>query len=103
MPTRSATVNRRDFVLAAASLALAPRAFAESVGAGQRALVTADLESRLVAVELPGGRIRGYVRTLPSPRSIETVGNIAVVAHSEIGAVSLVDGATLSVRKVIRG
>ena len=94
-------MNRREFVVAAASLAFAPTALAR-LGASV-ALVTADLESRLVAVELPSGRIRGYVRTLPSPRSIETVGNVAVVAHSEIGAVSLVDGATLSVAKVIRG
>lgn len=96
-------MNRREFVVAAVSLAFAPRAFAQSLSASPVALVTADLESRLVAVDLPGGRIRGYVRTLPSPRSIETVGNTAVVAHSEIGVVSLVDGATLSVEKVIRG
>jgi DNA-binding beta-propeller fold protein YncE len=94
-------VNRREFVIAAASLAFAPSALARS--GSPVALVTADLESRLVAVDLPSGRIRGYARTLPGPRSIETVGNVAVVAHSDLGAVSLVDGSTLSVRKVIRG
>jgi DNA-binding beta-propeller fold protein YncE len=94
-------MNRREFVVAAASLAFAPSAFARS--GSPVALVTADLESCLVAVDLPSGRIRGSVRTLPRPRSIETVGNIAVVAHSEIGAVSLVDGGTLSVKKVIHG
>src|SRR5206468_1381441 len=67
------------------------------------ALVTADEESRLVAVELPGGRVHRYVRTLPKPRSIEAVGPMAVVAHSEIGAVSLVRGATLEVEHVLRG
>jgi DNA-binding beta-propeller fold protein YncE len=91
-------VNRREFVLGAVSLAFAPR----SIGAAV-ALVTADLESRLVAVDLPSGRVRGQVRTLPFPRSIETVGNVAVVAHSEIGAVSLVDGRTLGVTRVLRG
>ena len=65
--------------------------------------MTADEEARLVAVELPGGRVRRYVRTLPKPRSIESVGPMAVVAHSEIGAVSLVRSATLEVEHVLRG
>jgi len=96
-------MNRRQFVLGAASLALAPRAFAESHAQPSVALVTADQESRLVAVELPSGRIRCYVQTLAYPRSIEAGGGTAVVAHPEIGAVSLVDGPSLSVRKVLRG
>jgi DNA-binding beta-propeller fold protein YncE len=65
--------------------------------------VTADLESRLVAVDLASGRVRRYVRTLPKPRSIETVGGIAVVAHSELGVLTLVRGATLAVTHVLRG
>jgi len=67
------------------------------------ALVTADLESRLVAVDLASGRIQRYVDTLPKPRSIETVGGMAVVAHSELGAISLVRGETLEVVRVLRG
>jgi DNA-binding beta-propeller fold protein YncE len=94
-------VNRREFVVAAAALALAPRALASTGSAV--ALVTADLESRLVVVDVSSGRIRGHIRMLPYPRSIETVGNLAVVAHSEIGAVSLVDGRTLAVTHVLRG
>jgi len=94
-------MNRREFVVAAATLAFAPRAFA-SVGS-RVALVTADLEARLVVVDLPSGRIRGHIRTLPYPRSIETVGSVAVVAHSDIGAVSIVDGRTLRVKHVLRG
>jgi DNA-binding beta-propeller fold protein YncE len=91
-------VNRRDFLLGAVSLAFAPRS------AGSRvALVTADLESHLVVVGLPSGRVRGRIRTLRSPRSIETVGNVAVVAHSEIGAVSVVDARTFRVERVLRG
>jgi DNA-binding beta-propeller fold protein YncE len=87
-------MDRRAFVVGAASLVLAPRALAAQ---REVALVTADEEARLVAVELPGGRVLRYVRTLPKPRSIEAVGPIAVVAHSELGAVSLVRGATLAV------
>lgn len=91
-------MDRREFVLAAASLALT-----RSLPHSRVALVTADLESRLVVVDLPSGRVRSSVRTLRFPRSIETVGNVAVVAHSEIGAVSLVDGRTLGVVRVLRG
>ena len=88
-------MNRREFVLGAMSLALASPS-------RPLALVTADLEARLVAVDLATGRVRAHVRTLAFPRSIETVGSTAVVAHSELGAVSLVDGATLAVRHVVR-
>ena len=81
---------------------MAPRALARLSGR-QLALVTADEEARLVAVELPGGRVHRYVATLPRPRSIEAVGPMAVVAHSEIGAVSIVRGATLEVEHVLQG
>ena len=95
-------MDRRAFIVGAASLVAAPRALARLSGR-ELALVTADEESRLVAVELPGGRVHRYVRTLPKPRSIEAVGPMAVVAHSEIGAVSLVRGSTLKVEHVLRG
>jgi DNA-binding beta-propeller fold protein YncE len=92
-------VNRREFLLGAGALVLAPRIRLRS---RHVALVTADLESRLVAVDLPGGHVRAHVRTLPYPRSIETVGETAVVAHSDIGAVTIVHGPTLSVRHELR-
>jgi hypothetical protein len=95
-------MDRRAFVAAAASLVAAPGALARLAGRDV-ALVTADEEARLVAVELPTGRVLRYVRTLAKPRSIEAVGPMAVVAHSEIGAVSLVRGATLEVEHVLRG
>ena len=43
------------------------------------------------------------VPTLRFPRSIEAVGDRAVVAHSEIGAVSIVDGRSLRVVHVLHG
>jgi PQQ-like domain len=95
-------MDRRTFVVGATSLVLAPRSLAKLSGR-ELALVTADEEARLVAVELPGGRVHRYVATVPKPRSIESVGPMAVVAHSEIGAVSLVRGATLEVEHVLRG
>jgi hypothetical protein len=74
------------------------------MGSGVRlALVTADEEARLVAVELVGGRVHRYIRTLPKPRSIEGVGPMAVVAHSELGALTLVRASTLAVEHVLRG
>jgi DNA-binding beta-propeller fold protein YncE len=81
----------------------APRALARLGSGLEVALVTADEEGRLVAVELPGGRVRRYVRTLPKPRSIQAVGAKAVVAHSELGAVTIVRGSTLAVEHVLRG
>ena len=96
-------MDRRAFVTGAAALVLAPRALARVGGSAAVALVTADLESRLVAVDLETGRVRRHVRTLPSPRSIEAVGNTAVVAHSELGLLSLVEGRTLAVTHVLRG
>ena len=94
-------MDRRAFLAGAATLVLAPRALARMSGR-QVALVTADEEARLVAVELPSGRVHRYVGTVPKPRSIECVGPMAVVAHSEIGAVSIVRGATLEVEHVLR-
>jgi DNA-binding beta-propeller fold protein YncE len=96
-------VDRRAFIAGAASLVLVPRALAQLTLGAEVALVTADLEARLVVVDLASGRIRRYVQTLPQPRSIETVGGRAVVAHSELGAITLVRGETLEVARVLRG
>src|SRR5204863_2228586 len=49
------------------------------------------------------GRVRRHLPTEPKPRSIETVGGTAVVAHSEIGVVTLVRAATLTVTHVLHG
>lgn len=96
-------MDRRAFLAGAAALALAPRALAELTLSREVALVTADEEARLVAVDLATGRIRRYISTLPQPRSIETVGGTAVVAHSERGAITLVRGKTLEVARVLGG
>jgi DNA-binding beta-propeller fold protein YncE len=96
-------VDRRGFLVAAAALAVAPEALARLAAARPVALVTADLESRIVAVDLRTGRRLRAIPTLPDPRSIQTVGNLAVVAHTAGGALTIVDGGTLRVRRVIRG
>ena len=96
-------MNRRDFLVGAAALALAPEALARQLGGTPTALVTADLESHVVAVELATGRVLREIPTRAGPRSIEQVGNLALVAHTEHGALSVIDGATLRVRHVIGG
>ncbi len=88
-------MDRRGFLAAAAApfaLGLAPPAFAGRRGGLPLALVTADLESSIVAVELPSGRIHRRLSTPGDPRSIQSVGGTgAIVAHTGTGRVSLVD------------
>jgi DNA-binding beta-propeller fold protein YncE len=95
-------VNRREFVVAAAALPLALRSGRALAGGTPLVLVTADTESRVVAVHAGTGRLVRSIPTLPGPRSIETVGATAVVAHTALGAVTIVDAATLRVRRVLR-
>jgi DNA-binding beta-propeller fold protein YncE len=96
-------MDRRGFLAGAAALALSPTALADLRLERTVALVTADLESRLVVVDAATGRVLRHVPTHPKPRSIEAVGAFAVVAHSELGLVSLVDAASLRVIHVLRG
>jgi DNA-binding beta-propeller fold protein YncE len=95
-------MDRRAFIAGAAALVASPRALAALAGR-EVVLVTGDEEARLVAADLATARVVRRVPTLPKPRSIEAVGPMAVVAHSELGAVSLVRGATLKVERTLRG
>jgi DNA-binding beta-propeller fold protein YncE len=98
-------VNRREFLVSAATLPLAARLTPDALGGGDPvALVTADTESRVAVVELSTGRVVRSISTLPGPRSVESVsGRMGVVAHTAYGAVSLVHGPSLRVRAVLRG
>lgn len=98
-------MDRRSFLLGAAGLLAAPHSALARIGGGMpAALVTADLESRVVVVELFSGRVVHSIPTLRGPRSIEASANgTAVVAHTAEGAITLLDGVTLTVRKVLRG
>ncbi len=73
-------------------------------GGGIVALATADLESHVVALDTASGRVLKRIRTVEAPRSIESspFGQV-VVAHTPIGALSILDAATLTVRDVVRG
>jgi DNA-binding beta-propeller fold protein YncE len=105
---RMKRVDRRAFLVAAASGAFAlgaePWALAARRDGGQVAFVTADLESHVVVLSLPGGKVLGRIRTARAPRSIESVhGRSAVVAHTEPGLVSIVDPFARDVRFELDG
>jgi len=87
-------MDRRSFLLAAAAAPLALRGHAF-------AYVTEDTEARVAYVDLGSGAVLHRLRTKPSPRSVERVGGVAVVAHTAVGAVSIVD--ELGVRHEVAG
>jgi DNA-binding beta-propeller fold protein YncE len=91
-------MNRREFFAAAAAVPFTLRA------AERRrtlALVTADTEAAVVVVDPLTGRVLRRIATRPDPRSIERVGETAVVAHTATGEVSLVRD--LAVRHLMDG
>jgi DNA-binding beta-propeller fold protein YncE len=100
-------VDRRSFVLLAAAAPFAlrmPAARARFLGGTPLALVTADLDAQIVAVNATTGRIARRVPTAPGPRSIESgAGTTALVAHTSHGVVSVVDSAPLRVRARLGG
>jgi hypothetical protein len=101
-------MHRRAFLTAAAALpvalALPEPVGADSTGGTPLALVTADLEAHVVALDLSSGRIAARVRTLPGPRSIESAFMTwAVVAHTTSGRLSILHAPTLAVRQVVGG
>jgi DNA-binding beta-propeller fold protein YncE len=102
-------MDRREFLglglIAVPALLGLPSVPASRAGAREPwALVTADLEAHVVVVGLDSGRVRARVRTLEGPRSIEAApGGRAIVAHADAGAVSLLGGRPMRVRRVLRG
>ena len=100
-------MNRREFLGSAAAagvlLATAPEALARRLGGLPVALVTADTDAHVAVVGLSDGRLRRRIATAAGPRSIQSAGRTAVVAHTGGGAVTLVDGPDLAVRRVLRG
>jgi WD40 repeat protein len=87
-------MDRREFLAAAAApllLGAAP-ALARPSGGTPLALVTADLEAHVVAVDISSGRVLRRLQTPADPRSIESVGAVgALVAHTAGGRMSLID------------
>ena len=84
-------MDRRGFLAASAFGLLSPRALAARLGGTPVVLVTADLESHVVALGLPNGRRLREIATLPGPRSIESVADAARSADPAFVVVSSVD------------
>jgi DNA-binding beta-propeller fold protein YncE len=103
-------MQRRAFLelAAAGALTVAAPSFARAATTRQgRALAfaTADDESSVVVLDLVSGALVRRVETPAGPSSIETVGDgtVALVGHAAIGAISLLDVASLRVRHVFEG
>jgi DNA-binding beta-propeller fold protein YncE len=100
-------VTRREFlalgIAAPVALARAPWALGRILGGTPVALVTADTEEHVAAVDLFSGRVVKRIATKAGPRSIESVvATTAVVAHTEEGVVTLLDASSLTVTRVLR-
>lgn len=85
-------MNRRQFVAAAAATPFALRTVLAAAAQAPAALVTCDSQARLAVVDLASFRVVRSIATLPDPRSIELVGSRAVLCHTNVGAVSILDG-----------
>src|SRR6059058_1141886 len=105
--SRIGVVDRRGFLAAAAAVPLASAVrlgWAGLSGGTPLAFVTADLESHVVVVELRSGRIVAEVSADAGPRSIESAAaTCAVIAHTQVGIVSVLDARSLRVRARLRG
>ena len=105
------TLDRRSLLRLAAAGAVAPllgREVARRPASGARAaalaLVTADEDGYVAEVDLAHRHIARRIATLDGPRSIEgRTGAGALVGHATEGAVTLLDGSPLRVRRVLRG
>jgi DNA-binding beta-propeller fold protein YncE len=94
-------VNRREFVALAVAAPFAARSVLAAAADAPWALVTCDAESRLALVDLGSFSVVRSISTLPDPRSVELVGDRAVVCHTAVGAVSIVG--LQGVEHVLRG
>jgi DNA-binding beta-propeller fold protein YncE len=101
-PARTDGVDRREFVALAAAAPLALRSSLAAAATVPPALVTCDAEARLALVDLARFRIARSLPCRPDPRSAERVGTQAVVCHTAVGAVSIVDGSG-RIRHVLGG
>ncbi len=97
-------VTRRDLLVGAASAFVAGAVPASARSRRAIALVTADLEAAIVVVDPLALRALRRIPCAPGPRSIERIGRTtALVAHTDEGLVSLIDGRRGRVGAVVRG
>ena len=102
-------MNRRECIAAGLAAALPAAAHPAPADRGRRgreplALVTADLEGFVAVVSLSGATVRRRIATIDGPRSIQNgPGGRALVGHSAAGAVTILEGDPIRVRRVLRG
>lgn len=98
-------IDRREFL--GLGLSAAPVLFGGlpvRSAAGPLALVTADTESHVAVVSLIRRRVVQRLGTVEGPRSIQSgPGGLAVVGHTDAGAISLLEGRPVRVRRVLHG
>jgi len=102
-----ARFDRRNFLrtgLAAAPVLLGLSARPAGAAGAAMALVTADQEAHVAVVSLTRRRVVQRVATLEGPRSIQDApGGRALVGHADAGAVTVLEGRPVRVRRVLRG
>jgi DNA-binding beta-propeller fold protein YncE len=96
---------QRGLVAAAPAMLGAPLALpAWARAASGAALVTADTEAHVAVVSPARGRVVRRIATVEDPRSIHSgPGGRVLVGHAGTGAVSLLEGRPLRLRRVLRG
>jgi streptogramin lyase len=67
------------------------------------ALVTSETQDRLIAVELPPGKILRRLPMPADPENVEAGARVAVVVSPAAGAITLVDLQRLRVRRIVHG
>jgi DNA-binding beta-propeller fold protein YncE len=92
---------RRVLVLLA--VMAVPGAHAASKGGVPVALVSAEAQNQLVAVELPSGRVLQRLHMPADPQNVVASQAVAVVVSTRAGAVTLVEPRRLSVTRIFRG
>lgn len=102
---RSPSMNRRTFLMRAAAGVAAARlgsaGGASATSAGPLVLVTADTEGHVAVVNAATGRILRRLGTADGPRSIERVAGAAIVAHTELGRITLIDTQTFERQRIL--
>jgi DNA-binding beta-propeller fold protein YncE len=80
-----------------------PAAHSARLGGQPVALVTAETQNQLIAVELPSGRILRRLAMPADPQNVVTNATYALVVSARAGAVTIVGTRRLHVLKVLRG
>lgn len=90
-------------LLLLATLAVPAASHAASRGGEPVALVTAETENQLIAVDLPSGRVVKRLAMPADPENVEAESDAAVVVSTRGGAVTVVQLPRIRIRKTIRG